>query len=66
MTKQELRNRANAHDRPRTASTLREVPLVKSDSPVQNRCRECQGHEHVFMYGDRYGCCTRCGDEVLT
>lgn len=60
-----LRNRANDRDRPRDSHELRQVYLV--DRPQANRCsKETGGHNHVFQRGDRYGCCTRCGDEVLT
>ena len=61
-----LRNRANARDRPKDSTTLRQSPIVPVESQAKNRCKEGVGHNHVFQYGDRYGCCTVCGDEVLT
>ena len=64
MAKQELRNRANAQDRPGDGvNHCREVPL---ESPSGKKCKLAGGHSHVFERGDRYGCCTVCGDEVLT
>jgi hypothetical protein len=59
----EKRNRANDKDRPRTPGLLREVPM---NSPAGKKCKEAGGHDHIFQRFDRYGCCTRCGDEVLT
>lgn len=62
MKKSNLRNRANDRDRPKEPKDLREVPL----SSIGGRaCKEAGGHDHVFIPYDRYGCCTRCGDEVL-
>jgi hypothetical protein len=55
------RNRKDTADRPRKAKDLRESLLF-----VGHQCREAGGHDHVFARGDNYGCCTRCGDEVLT
>ena len=66
MAKQELRNRANAQDRPICPSSLRQLPILPAESQAKHRCKEGVGHNHVFLYGDRYGCCTVCGDEVLT
>lgn len=61
-----IRNRANDRDRPRFGKDCREVPLVKPEANAPDRCKEGEGHSHVFIVGDRYGCCTKCGDEVLT
>lgn len=58
-----LRNRALDRDRPEKPHELREVRM---DSPAGKKCKEAGGHDHVFLVMDRYGCCTRCGDEVLT
>lgn len=65
MKTPDLRNRANHKDRPWRAGLCRTVPLVKADSTERHRCKEGQGHDHIFLPFDRYGCCTRCGDEVL-
>lgn len=59
----ELRNRANDSDRPTKPQQLREVPL---DSVAGKKCKDAGSHDHIFQRFDRYGCCTRCGDEVLT
>ena len=65
--KPNLRNRANAIDRPdNRINKCREVPLLPEGKAAPDRCVEKIGHSHVFQRGDRYGCCTRCGDEVLT
>jgi hypothetical protein len=60
----DTRNRASTSDRPRDSDSCREVPLV--DRPQPGRCHKERGHAHVFRRGDRYGCCAKCGDEVLT
>lgn len=65
-TKSHLRNRAEDRDRPIFARDCREVDLVKPESTAPNRCKEGEGHSHVFQRDDNYGCCTVCGDEVLT
>lgn len=66
MKQPDLRNRANAPDRPHCAAVLRTVPCVAPESNAPNRCKVGEGHEHVFVPFDRYGCCKVCGDEVLT
>lgn len=66
VAKDNLRNRANAHDRPRLPNQLRTVPIVKADSKAVGRCKEGIGHSHIFQVKDTYGCCKVCGDEVLT
>jgi len=64
---EKLRNRANAHDRP-TVHTLRHVQLAKPGTRLNpHQCsRDTGGHDHRFQVKDNYGCCSRCGDEVLT
>ena len=64
--KPDLRNRANSSDRPTNANDLRQVGIVKADSLAPHKCKEGIGHDHRFQRFDRYGCCAKCGDEVLT
>ena len=59
--KKEIVNRARAKDRPRTSEQLRNSHIGSDKHPCYGK-----GHEHIFLRGDRYGCCKRCGNEVLT
>jgi hypothetical protein len=62
-TKRKIINRAFASNRPIKASDCREAVIDKED-----KCHPSQGfgHEFEFYPFDNYGCCKRCGTEVLT
>lgn len=60
-SRRDLRNRAKEDDRPQFKADLRESSINGPKHPCWER-----GHEHIFARGDRYGCCVRCGNEVLT
>lgn len=63
MNNQEKRtaNRALTSDRPDRSEKLR----VSHPRGPAHPCFE-SGHNTVFLRGDRYGCCTKCGNEMLT
>lgn len=54
-------NRANSKERPTKSSECR------SNHPATSHKHPCfeVGHTYNFEPFDRYGCCERCGDEVL-
>lgn len=60
--KSSLRNRALSGDRPKREDDLRRSPIAGNKN---HPCHE-NGHDYRFLRDDRYGCCKRCGDEVLT
>lgn len=63
MVNPNLRNRANDRDRPKDTLELRQIKFTDARAKA---CKAAGGHDHIFQRFDRYGCCTRCGDEVLT
>jgi len=56
----DLRNRANANDRPLKVKDLRE------GGEAAKKCIQNGGHQMVFLPKDNYGCCKKCGEETLT
>lgn len=54
-------NRALSKDRPEKAAECRRNIHKPNDCPCK-----LHGCDFVFLPFDRYGCCTRCGDEILT
>jgi hypothetical protein len=57
-----VRNRAFTQDRPNKVAELR-IYEPDKNSP----CHQSQmGHNYIFYPFDRYGCCDRCGSEILT
>ena len=62
-TNRALTNRPTSTLQTSAAPPLRQVSLKAL--PKAHPCR-LTGHNHLFLNKDRYGCCTRCGDEVLT
>lgn len=55
-----LRNRHNSKDRPERENECRSGLIS-----LQTQCK-LLGHDWVFKRFDNYGCCTRCGCEVIT
>ena len=53
-------NRAE-HNRPLKTDQLRISNIEGSKHPCYGK-----GHEYTFYLKDRYGCCARCGSEILT
>ena len=53
------RNRAKSKHRPRDSRTLRVNAIAEAI------CKASGTHQFIFYRGDNYGCCPRCGSEVL-
>ena len=57
-----IKNRALKEDRPLVAKNCRKVEI--KNLPAMHPCKK--GHDYRFLIKDNYGCCSNCGDEVLT
>jgi len=66
-TKQRWKNRATLESRPTKAADCRtpHYPEAHVCLGTSSDMSARKGHNHVFLRGDRYGCCTQCGDEIL-
>lgn len=51
----------------RDASSRRPNFVPRSGHPILSELRGCKtvGHSYEFLRFGRYGCCPKCGDEVL-
>ena len=61
-TQRKIRNRALTKDRPSKVIELRIYEPQKNDPCYKDN----MGHDYRFLPFDRYGCCSRCGSEILT
>lgn len=58
-----IRNRALTQDRPTKINQLKKVDITNKNHSCNPANR---GHDYRFLIKDNYGCCSKCGDEVLT
>lgn len=57
-----IRNRALTQDRPHKVQELKVYEPSKNDLCHKDN----MGHDYRFLIFDSYGCCARCGSEILT
>jgi len=76
FTKEQLRNRSHEQHEPMFVKSLRSSTPTTAIHPCfanghntvfrSELLRITKGDKVVWLPTDRYGCCTRCGNEMLT